>query len=129
MLLLTSLNLLSRQVNNNDTPIIITYLITIGLGHYWANVQLRRKFFEKFAKEHQFDPLVASSWYSITEEQIMESEVCPSLSPFLETMTNIQFKNAISVLSYYNKNFKKALTSLFPEIGLERRFYYIPSKF
>lgn len=36
----------------------------------------RKAFFDSFAKENDFDPLVAENWYSVTGEKINRQKVC-----------------------------------------------------
>ena len=38
---------------------------------YWFEVGNRRKFFEKFAAKHDFDPLISDNWYPITKQMII----------------------------------------------------------
>lgn len=45
------------------------------VGDYWANARNRRHFFERFAADKGFDPLIAQNWYSITHEQLDEYKV------------------------------------------------------
>jgi len=70
--------------------------------NYWANVANRKRLFEQFAKERGFDPLIPDNWYGIKGKD-------------LHTM-----KGGGRVLSYYNWNFVKAVTTLFPDIGFDR---------
>lgn len=39
------------------------------------DVMKRRQYFSEFAKERNFDPLVADYWYSMTAEKLLEPEV------------------------------------------------------
>ncbi len=41
----------------------------------WTDIKDRRRFFDNFAKEMKFDPLVASNWYSITLEDVIDHGV------------------------------------------------------
>jgi len=68
----------------------------------WTAAINRRKFFEKFAEEHGFDPLVAKNWYPVTLEMILPR------------------KGSSTVLSYHGGTLKKSLLELFPDIGLEK---------
>eukprot|EP00026_Physarum_polycephalum_P005007 Phypoly_transcript_05033.p1 GENE.Phypoly_transcript_05033~~Phypoly_transcript_05033.p1 ORF type:complete len:665 (+),score=73.56 Phypoly_transcript_05033:296-1996(+) len=67
----------------------------------WKEIENRRQFFEKYARERGFDPLVPENWYSQPYDQI-------------ETI-----KGAARVLYYHNYKFSRALLDLFPNIGLE----------
>eukprot|EP00026_Physarum_polycephalum_P000822 Phypoly_transcript_00823.p1 GENE.Phypoly_transcript_00823~~Phypoly_transcript_00823.p1 ORF type:complete len:527 (-),score=83.80 Phypoly_transcript_00823:937-2517(-) len=61
----------------------------------------RRKFFQNYAKAHDFDPLVAWNWYRQPIHRITE------------------FKGSTQVLSFYRSSVPTALMSLFPDIGLD----------
>eukprot|EP00026_Physarum_polycephalum_P000662 Phypoly_transcript_00663.p1 GENE.Phypoly_transcript_00663~~Phypoly_transcript_00663.p1 ORF type:complete len:1097 (+),score=133.55 Phypoly_transcript_00663:927-4217(+) len=77
---------------------------------FWAVVKNRRTFFDEFAKENAFDPLVPSNWYNVPRHKIVAK------------------KGAFPVLGYYNKNYAKALMHLYPNIGLELdKFGILPS--
>eukprot|EP00026_Physarum_polycephalum_P003577 Phypoly_transcript_03590.p1 GENE.Phypoly_transcript_03590~~Phypoly_transcript_03590.p1 ORF type:complete len:736 (+),score=72.25 Phypoly_transcript_03590:158-2365(+) len=69
--------------------------------NYWSDVNNQKEFFRNFAKENKFDHAIAENWYSVSTQQIRSQ------------------KSASSVLRYYNGNFKKALLSLFPDLGLD----------
>jgi hypothetical protein len=43
---------------------------------YWLNMENRREFFESFAKEKAFNPLVASNWHSVDFKALMTHKVC-----------------------------------------------------
>jgi hypothetical protein len=47
----------------------------------WGNIENRKKFFEKFAKENFFDPLIPENWYS-QPKQIMDTKVSFIISSF-----------------------------------------------
>ena len=40
------------------------------------NDAIRRKFFEDFAREQGFDPLIASNWYRVKTESVDSRKVC-----------------------------------------------------
>eukprot|EP00026_Physarum_polycephalum_P002873 Phypoly_transcript_02882.p1 GENE.Phypoly_transcript_02882~~Phypoly_transcript_02882.p1 ORF type:complete len:833 (+),score=72.23 Phypoly_transcript_02882:121-2619(+) len=68
----------------------------------WNDVSNRRKFFENYAREIGFDPLIATNWYSQQMESIMS------------------FKGAARVLFYHQNSASRALLDLFPDIGLNQ---------
>eukprot|EP00026_Physarum_polycephalum_P002532 Phypoly_transcript_02539.p1 GENE.Phypoly_transcript_02539~~Phypoly_transcript_02539.p1 ORF type:complete len:901 (+),score=86.30 Phypoly_transcript_02539:60-2762(+) len=68
---------------------------------YWDNEQNQRLFFELIAKRCAFDPLVATSWYSVSKEQIM-------------IQRGIQ-----AILKRFGKSIPRALIHLYPNIGLK----------
>eukprot|EP00026_Physarum_polycephalum_P001892 Phypoly_transcript_01895.p1 GENE.Phypoly_transcript_01895~~Phypoly_transcript_01895.p1 ORF type:complete len:897 (+),score=113.58 Phypoly_transcript_01895:334-3024(+) len=75
---------------------------------YWKDLKNRRKFFENFAANKNFDALVPSNWLSVTKEEIMSS------------------KGGETVLQYYSKSVSKALFHLFPDIGLVKDHFESP---
>eukprot|EP00026_Physarum_polycephalum_P001051 Phypoly_transcript_01052.p1 GENE.Phypoly_transcript_01052~~Phypoly_transcript_01052.p1 ORF type:complete len:797 (-),score=76.09 Phypoly_transcript_01052:124-2514(-) len=68
----------------------------------WNKISHRRKFFEDYARENKFDPLIPSNWYHLP------------VSVFLST------KGASRVLTYHNNSLAQGLLDLFPDIGFER---------
>jgi hypothetical protein len=40
------------------------------------NPQNSRQFFEKYAKDHGFDPLIPKNWYSVSYRSILSKVVC-----------------------------------------------------
>eukprot|EP00026_Physarum_polycephalum_P001329 Phypoly_transcript_01330.p1 GENE.Phypoly_transcript_01330~~Phypoly_transcript_01330.p1 ORF type:complete len:878 (+),score=128.72 Phypoly_transcript_01330:456-3089(+) len=68
----------------------------------WTEESTRRKFFEEYAKQNGFDPLVPDAWYAQSSENILS------------------VKGAFSVIQYHNNSVSTALLDLFPEIGLDR---------
>eukprot|EP00026_Physarum_polycephalum_P015296 Phypoly_transcript_15939.p1 GENE.Phypoly_transcript_15939~~Phypoly_transcript_15939.p1 ORF type:complete len:282 (+),score=36.57 Phypoly_transcript_15939:85-846(+) len=81
-------------------------------ARYWQDIGNRRKFLENYAKEHKFDPLNPTNWYTLSLDVITRN------------------KKAGSVLWFYKKSLVKALLHLFPEIGLDaQQFSYLPQKF
>jgi len=81
-------------------------------GNFWKNVDNRRQFFIDFARQHNFDPLHAKNWYSISTDVIRAQ------------------KTAGSVLHYYNGNARDALGELFPNIGLDKtKFDTLPRNY
>eukprot|EP00026_Physarum_polycephalum_P003660 Phypoly_transcript_03673.p1 GENE.Phypoly_transcript_03673~~Phypoly_transcript_03673.p1 ORF type:complete len:675 (+),score=95.36 Phypoly_transcript_03673:213-2237(+) len=76
---------------------------------YWSLVRNRKNFFDEFAFRHNFNPLIPSNWYSLTDQKIRE------------------FKSA-GVLNWYGGSFTRALMHVYPDIGLERKkFAHLPS--
>eukprot|EP00026_Physarum_polycephalum_P000503 Phypoly_transcript_00504.p2 GENE.Phypoly_transcript_00504~~Phypoly_transcript_00504.p2 ORF type:complete len:477 (+),score=71.61 Phypoly_transcript_00504:1867-3297(+) len=66
----------------------------------------RRKFFEDFAREYKFDPLIPENWYQQSRKQILDT------------------KGSGKVLLYYSRSVKTALLDVFPEIGLEKMKFH-----
>eukprot|EP00026_Physarum_polycephalum_P003118 Phypoly_transcript_03127.p1 GENE.Phypoly_transcript_03127~~Phypoly_transcript_03127.p1 ORF type:complete len:674 (+),score=87.16 Phypoly_transcript_03127:242-2263(+) len=72
----------------------------------WDKVENRRKFFENYAKDNGFDPQDAYSWYIQPREKILS------------------YKGAPNVLRRHNKNIRRALIDLFPNIGLDKPHFW-----
>eukprot|EP00026_Physarum_polycephalum_P001243 Phypoly_transcript_01244.p1 GENE.Phypoly_transcript_01244~~Phypoly_transcript_01244.p1 ORF type:complete len:1086 (+),score=113.52 Phypoly_transcript_01244:74-3331(+) len=66
------------------------------------NDTFRRKFFEDFAREQGFDPLIAANWRKVKTDVIEKR------------------KGAYRVLKPYDRKLSKALAQLFPDIGINR---------
>lgn len=78
------------------------------LKAYWDKKEHRRRFFEKYAIKHNFDPLVPANWYSISRRSIE------------------RYKSGRTVLGYYKRSLVKALVDLFSEIHLDpKQFQYL----
>lgn len=42
---------------------------------YWENIDNQRKFLENFANKNNFDPMIASNWYSVTSNVLLSYQV------------------------------------------------------
>jgi len=71
----------------------------------WADAKSRRQFFDNFAFENRFDPLIARNWYSIKYADL------------------VKHKGSHSVLSYYSHSHTRALMALYPEIVFDRQSF------
>eukprot|EP00026_Physarum_polycephalum_P002403 Phypoly_transcript_02409.p1 GENE.Phypoly_transcript_02409~~Phypoly_transcript_02409.p1 ORF type:complete len:900 (+),score=140.14 Phypoly_transcript_02409:101-2800(+) len=79
---------------------------------YWTDLNNRRKSFEDFARDNNFDPLVAENWYPIAGERIAESV------------------GSYSLKFHYNGSFTKALIHLFPEVPFQReKFIFVEQRY
>lgn len=45
------------------------------MGHVWGSKENRRRFFEKYALDNQFDFRIPSNWYSQNPEKITATKV------------------------------------------------------
>lgn len=86
----------------------------------WSSIEKRRAFFEKYALNNNFDPLLPKNWYTVTRASILNFRVT-----FLEFFLpywklNINIQGARRVLSYHKDKLSRALLDLFPNIGLEK---------
>eukprot|EP00026_Physarum_polycephalum_P001510 Phypoly_transcript_01512.p1 GENE.Phypoly_transcript_01512~~Phypoly_transcript_01512.p1 ORF type:complete len:1104 (+),score=195.39 Phypoly_transcript_01512:246-3314(+) len=76
----------------------------------WTELSSRRAFFDEFARENHFDPLIPENWYKITKEDILE-------------------KKGSHGIAYYS-SIPNALLELYPDIGLElHNFKHQPKLF
>eukprot|EP00026_Physarum_polycephalum_P002482 Phypoly_transcript_02489.p1 GENE.Phypoly_transcript_02489~~Phypoly_transcript_02489.p1 ORF type:complete len:757 (+),score=113.72 Phypoly_transcript_02489:481-2751(+) len=70
-------------------------------GHWTADRHANmRAFFEQFAQERNFDPLVPENWYSLPALEVYKS------------------KGAATIINYFKGGYASALVSIFPDIGL-----------
>jgi len=69
----------------------------------WVDREERRKVFEKFAKQHRFDPLIAENWYGRSLKKIVSAK-----------------QRAQGFLQSHGGKIGNALLELFPNIGLDR---------
>ena len=42
---------------------------------FWGKMENRRQFFEKYAKQNRFDPLIAANWYLQFKGNILSAKV------------------------------------------------------
>lgn len=74
----------------------------------WGNIESRRHFFERYAKENNFDPQNTTAWYSQSRSKILST------------------KGALGVVSHHKNSVVQALLDLFPNIGLDKPKFYVP---
>lgn len=95
-------------------------------------------FFEKYAHDHGFDPLLPSAWYAQSSSSFTDIKVLyvstsrplfvlvfeklaqshlPNSTPLF--ITNRFAQGALVVLSYHKDSFSRALMDLFPDIGID----------
>jgi hypothetical protein len=53
---------------------VVHFFIT-NIWQEWDNVENRRKFFEKYAKDRGFDPLNPENWYLQTSQSVRFTKV------------------------------------------------------
>ena len=100
----------------------------------WQDTGKRREFFEEFAAENDFDPLVAGNWYKVYPDAIQDREVfflffffsfscfTYSFSSFILLVLNI-IQGADSLLHCYQGSVGRALAHLFPDVGIDQSFF------
>jgi hypothetical protein len=69
--------------------ILILPLLTHFLFLFLVSWKKRRKYFENYAKEHGFDPLVAENWYTQARSKILAAEVLSPLSLFPSSFSSL----------------------------------------
>lgn len=55
--------------------ILLPFFKPLIVDKYWKDPANVRAFFEKFARDNNFDPLVASSWYKVHPDDIIKTKV------------------------------------------------------
>ena len=51
----------------------------------WLDIESRRRFFEAYANENKFDPLIAENWYMQSYSQFFSENVTPPSPPLLSS--------------------------------------------
>eukprot|EP00026_Physarum_polycephalum_P000830 Phypoly_transcript_00831.p1 GENE.Phypoly_transcript_00831~~Phypoly_transcript_00831.p1 ORF type:complete len:1315 (+),score=159.79 Phypoly_transcript_00831:513-3947(+) len=72
---------------------------------YWLEKKNQQNVFVEFAAGLRIDPFSAEDWYSVNPELFYSS------------------KSVASILQYYSGNHVQALTSLFPDLHLEKKLF------
>jgi hypothetical protein len=54
---------------------IIFYYYFLFLGDFWADPKNGRNWFDDFACERSFDPLLADNWYNLAAKSIYSAKV------------------------------------------------------
>eukprot|EP00026_Physarum_polycephalum_P003691 Phypoly_transcript_03705.p1 GENE.Phypoly_transcript_03705~~Phypoly_transcript_03705.p1 ORF type:complete len:765 (+),score=83.89 Phypoly_transcript_03705:12-2306(+) len=70
---------------------------------FWSEQKNVREFFDKFAAQAQFDPLLAENWYNIFYSDIAAA------------------KNGYSVLTRYNQVYSRAVMDAYPDLSWDVR--------
>eukprot|EP00026_Physarum_polycephalum_P001538 Phypoly_transcript_01540.p1 GENE.Phypoly_transcript_01540~~Phypoly_transcript_01540.p1 ORF type:complete len:1069 (+),score=95.14 Phypoly_transcript_01540:45-3251(+) len=68
----------------------------------WSDPKNRRKFFENYARSHDFDPEVAKNWYSQPKDKI------------------IGMKGISSILRHHKDSLSQAMLDLFPSVEFDK---------
>jgi hypothetical protein len=108
----------------------------------------RRKFFEKYAKDQGFDPLIPENWYSQTYENIVAVTVSlkQTFTIYILIYINLVMllcylfmlfiyviylysQGGSKVLSYHKDSMVQALITLFPNVNFKKQHFRPPSKF
>eukprot|EP00026_Physarum_polycephalum_P004684 Phypoly_transcript_04707.p1 GENE.Phypoly_transcript_04707~~Phypoly_transcript_04707.p1 ORF type:complete len:664 (+),score=57.25 Phypoly_transcript_04707:58-2049(+) len=76
-----------------------------NVSNVWSKPDNRRSFFEKYAQENKFNPLIPTNWYAQSKAKILSTQ------------------GAKSVLNYHGHSISRAITDLFPEIGLKPKLW------
>ncbi len=85
---------------------------------YWHNSENVRAFFYDFAKEHQFDPLIADNWRNVTSSQFAAKVnlLCslPDCIYVLIVLPDLQ--GGAAILALYNGSLSRSLRDAFKEL-------------
>lgn len=88
----------------------------------YSDPRTRKRFFEKYAREVGFDPLIADNWYAQSHETILAQKVYKLFCYIIYLNIKIYlFQDISKVISYHDHSVKKALITLFPTIGLQKQ--------
>ena len=97
----------------------------------------RKAFFDRIAASLHLDPGDPNTWYSITRDQVLKAKVSLFIffSFFLSLLCFLHFlylkinytqKGGRGAMWYYNYSYVKAVTSIYPNIGLEGSKFSTP---
>jgi hypothetical protein len=75
----------------------------------WSTHEKQRSFFDNYAKSREFDPLIPANWYSITINDVIQA-------------------GGRGLLDRYQGSYITALTTLYPNIGLQKGMFFGASK-
>eukprot|EP00026_Physarum_polycephalum_P002126 Phypoly_transcript_02130.p1 GENE.Phypoly_transcript_02130~~Phypoly_transcript_02130.p1 ORF type:complete len:911 (+),score=100.93 Phypoly_transcript_02130:69-2801(+) len=79
---------------------------------FWLEPKNRRNWFDTFAEERSFDPLIADNWYNIAHQTITAT------------------KGGKTVLQYHSGSYRKAVSDLYPNLHLQYdKFINLPVNF
>eukprot|EP00026_Physarum_polycephalum_P001478 Phypoly_transcript_01480.p1 GENE.Phypoly_transcript_01480~~Phypoly_transcript_01480.p1 ORF type:complete len:1080 (+),score=145.14 Phypoly_transcript_01480:111-3350(+) len=78
---------------------------------FFDDTKNRRKFFDKFAQDRGFDPLIARNWYSISTQEVYQQ------------------KHGYTVMQRRYSSLYEALKDIYPEIGLQMKFHKSPVRY
>eukprot|EP00026_Physarum_polycephalum_P002139 Phypoly_transcript_02143.p1 GENE.Phypoly_transcript_02143~~Phypoly_transcript_02143.p1 ORF type:complete len:817 (+),score=78.77 Phypoly_transcript_02143:221-2671(+) len=67
--------------------------------NFWEDSKNKREFFDKFARDRGFDPLLPANWYSLSLQEILATE------------------KARRLLNQYKNDLSRALMDIYPDIG------------
>ena len=114
---------------------------------YWntENGKNRRVFFEKLAFNLNMDPFSADTWYSLSQQTVLQYPVRIWMHKinfllifififvsFLSFSLSISFfpQGGSSVLASFKNSYSRAVTELFPELKLDRKnFHFLPREY
>eukprot|EP00026_Physarum_polycephalum_P001933 Phypoly_transcript_01936.p1 GENE.Phypoly_transcript_01936~~Phypoly_transcript_01936.p1 ORF type:complete len:910 (+),score=132.37 Phypoly_transcript_01936:109-2838(+) len=95
-----------------EVPLSSVKLHSLLPSAHWQDPANQRHFFESFARDNQFDPLVPENWYTVRRDDLMK------------------YKNSLFIKVKYNGNFVDALQALFSEIRLNPgKFTFVPKRY
>lgn len=90
---------------------------------YWDEFENRKQFFDSYAAERKFDPLIPENWYKITSEELMQAT---KVAPMIISPTDILPQGKV-VLLYYN-GMGDALQNIYPFLSWDKsKFSYVSS--
>ena len=112
----------------------------------WLDIESRRRFFEAYANENKFDPLIAENWYMQSYSQFFSENVRPPsllfshLSIRLSALSSYFFSCLLSfvltevqgargVLIHHKNSVRTALMELFPNIGIDKSKFHFQRMF
>lgn len=90
------------------------------LGGHWSSAQEQRKFFDDYALENNFDPLIPDNWYKVAYYAILTKKVVYFLLLLSCHLLSSIMQHGQAILAKH-KSIKRALMTIYPDIGLEEK--------
>lgn len=88
----------------------------IVVGRYWSDFNNQHKFFVSFARERNFDPLIAENWYYISKEEVAHVKVLYRFYKNLTRAKTNQKKGGRNILGFHKHSLVTTLQYAFPNV-------------
>lgn len=111
--------------------VLLFFFYTFHFNTYvatWHDPANRRLFLENYARVNGFDPLDPQAWNSQSIKKIKSHKVVFICRTYVRRTYLKKKKRVRSILAYHGASFSKALSELFPEMGLTSVSYGANSK-
>jgi len=91
---------------------------------FWEEAVNRKEFFDSFARNNQFDPLLPRNWYSISIPQIHAAKGAGLLKYYSQLYAN---EDTTSERQYWKSILARALASVYPSVDFDIQEFTNPT--